>query len=696
MPEVSGFRGLLASFSKERRGWLFLAGLGFVLVALRGATLLFDHSLHSIDGAMQTWFAADNFADGAKLGEGFQSYLGITMILALLPGFIAFGETLWASTFSAYAMVMAGCFAGAYAIIWMLRPVPQKQRWLWAIALIFVFYYAGALAARALGLPYPATFDPGVSLRPLRGALPFFVLPVFVWAVRRVQSTRRVRAVFALGLAAGLGLLWSNDAGIPLVIASCIGLGAALFREAWLLVKSLVLFAVGVALSAGAVLFLVTHGDPSGWLQYNFVDVPSDQYWYFAPWNREARVLGITDLPGIFIQGQLLSTLSLIVLTISVIIAGVRRFMGRGSLLRNCAFIFVGASVVGTALIPQIGGHIGAEYNAITFVLGICAPLIVFQDVSFARAKPAMRALPRLAVPVGASITATAMLALDAGQLVQTVQQTDRTVYAEKLGFYVTPQTAEDLAAMERFSNVLEARGFPENERLLSVYTSALDIAAGTKSPAPVGSLIHALGEQNRIDYVEALTGKAVAATTIAPDYTGWAGWNERANWSFFRNLRDLYRPVARNDQHVLWVRSGDRPRPQEARCEITDWSFGRLEMVITSPVSGMASVYFEREGFDAGPRTAVLTVTEDSPFTRSVQEPQWSDFPRYGIANARITEVSAPVEAGEETRLTFEVLDGSSIGWGECFARVYEPVDYAGLPSLSDGIDRLIKEAGQ
>ncbi|MEP1421191.1 MAG: hypothetical protein ABJK59_05420, partial [Erythrobacter sp.] len=501
---------------------------------------------------------------------------------------------------------------------------------------------------------------------------------------------------WALGLVGGLGLLWSNDAGIPLVIASVIGLSVALFQKPFLLVKSLSCFATGVAISAVLTLVLVTHGQPWGWLQYNFVDVPSDQYWYFAPWNREARVLGITDLPNLFLQGQLLSTLSLNLLTACVIIAGVRRVMRRGSVLRLSAFIFVGASVLGTAIVPQIGGHIGAEYNAATFVLGICAPLIVFQDVLIPFAKPILRAPPKWAVPLVAGIASLGMIAADAGQLVQTVSSTDRTVYAEKLGFYVSPQAAQDLAAMERLSLDLERRGFPRDERLLSVYTSALDIAAGTKSPAPVGSLIHVLGEENRIDYIEALTRKSVAVTTIAPDFTGWAGWNERANWRFFKNLRDQYLPVARNDQHVLWIRTGGLPSWHEGQCEVADWGSARMEVTISSPNSGLASVFIERSGFDAGSRTALLTVSEDSPFTRSVKAPQWSDFPRYGVANTRQIEVSAPVKSGEQTRLTFEVLDGSVIGWGECFVRVYEPIDYAQLPSLSAGIDQLIGEAGQ
>jgi len=438
----------------KRRGWLWLIAVGVVLVGLRGATLLFDHSLHSIDGAMQTWFAIDNFADGAKLGEEFQSYLGITMILALLPSFLAFGETLWASTFAAYSMVIAGSFAGAYATAWMLRPVPKAQRWMWTIVLVFGFYYAARIAADTVFYPYPSTFDPGASLRPLRGALPYLVLPAFVWALRRVLVTETVVPTFWLGVVGGLGLLWSNDSGIPLVIASVAGLTMALYRQWVLLAKTLLVFVAGVAASAFAIVIAVTHGDPSGWFQYNFTEVAGDQFWYFGPWNRESRVLGVADLPQIFLQGQLLSLLSLIVLTACVIFAAVRRMRGRGDSVRGSAFIFVGASVVGTAVLPQIGGHIGSEYNAITFVLGACAPLIVFQKTLFSRTKRLFRALPKHAAPTAAALAGLAMIAIDAASLMAKMQVTDRTVFHESLGFYVTPQAAEDLVAVERLSQL--------------------------------------------------------------------------------------------------------------------------------------------------------------------------------------------------------------------------------------------------
>ncbi|HSF13157.1 MAG TPA: hypothetical protein VLA50_09320 [Erythrobacter sp.] len=671
-------------------GWAALAGLAALIIALRGASLLYSHSLNSIDGAMQTWFALDHFARGDQLGSAFQSYLGVTMVLALVPVFMAFGETLFASTLAANAMVVAGCFAGCCAVMWLIRPIPPRARWQVAVLLAFGFYYAAPFAFEGVGLPYPATFDPGVSLRPLRGALPFFVLPVFVWALRRVlRGGHALVGGGVLGLVAGAGLLWSNDVGIPLVLAAVLGLVAALFRRPALLMRTLTAFALGVVGSASAILLAVTHGAPGPWLQYNFRDVAGDQFWFFAPWERSTRILGLADLPNIIRHGELLSSASLIVLVVCVVWIILRRLRGRGEPVRQSAFIFVGASVIGTALLPQIGGHIGAEYNAITFVLGASAPLILFQRPMLRWGRPLWQ---RLRLMPLVALAGLGMIGIEAAHFAQVRAETDRTVLDPALGFYVTPRYAEDLAAMRQLAAAWEAEGIPADRRLLSVYTSSLDVAAGTTSPASVGSLIHALGPSNRAAFTALVSeGRVAAVTTIAPDFSGWEGWITRANWPFFRALRDMYHPIARNGQQVLWAAGGGKFRTSEATCDVVHVTGDRTEITITAQAAGLASIRLERSGSYATGRAAMLTVTEDSPFTRRAAEPAWSDFPRYGVPNADLVEVSAEVEPGSPTRLTLQTLGGAFIGSAQCRARVYEPIDFAALPGLAAGVDAYL-----
>ena len=678
-----------------QRGLLALAGVAALIIALRGLSLLYDHSLNSLDGALQTWFALHNFADGEQLGTDFQSYLGITMIIALLPMFFAFGQTLFASTMAANVMVVGGAFVSAYATVWMFRSVPPHARWQATILMVFVFYYAARTVADAIGLPYPATFDPGVSLRPLRGFLPFFVLPCFVIALRKVRRDGRALAGGLLGMVAGAGLLWSNDAGIPLMIAMVLGLVMALHQQATLLLKTLAAFGLGVAAGAGATLMLVTHGQPGPWLQYNFQDVAGDQFWFFAPWDRTTRFLELADLPNILRHGEVLSTASVIVLTASVMLAMVQRLRGRGSPVRGAAFVFVGASVIGTALIPQIGGHIGAEYNAITFVLGASAPLILAERVLLRPARSLLRKAATLKAGLLVGIAAVVMVGVEAERFAAIWANTDRVLYDDALGFHVTPQYAADLHAMRRLSADWRIRGIPEDRQLLSVYTSPLDIVAGVDSPTPVGSLIHALGARNRNNFTAKVANRSVASvTTIAPDYSGWEGWIVRANWPFFESLWAYYRPIARTDQNVLWAASHGSGPIGEANCSVLPVSSNKLRVIVMAQKQGVASVRIRRSGDYATARSAVLTVTENSPYTRGESVPAWSDFPRYGVANTRTVSVPAPVEAGNVTELTLEVLDGSDIGSATCSAQLMAVHPTAALPGLPDGISRYLTEA--
>lgn len=675
------------------RGFAVLAGVAAVLIALRGAWLLHAHSLNSIDGALQTWFAADHFARAEQLGTAFQSYLGITMVLALLPLFVAGGKTLFASTLAAYTLVLLGAFATSYACVWLIRPIPPRMRWQAALVIAFLFYYAGPLAGKASGVAWPATLDPGVSLRPLRGALPFFVLPFFVVLVRRVWlEGRALTGGLPLGLVAGAGLLWSNDAGIPLVIALTGALVLALWPRLVLLAKTLAAFVLGLMTSAGAILLAVTHGAPGPWLQYNFRDVAADQFWFFAPWDRATRILSPADLPNILVHADPLSALSLVVLALCVAFAAIERPRGKGAPVRGSAFVFVGASVLGTALVPQIGGHVGAEYNGITFVLGACAPLIVAPAGLWRRARSVLRAIKPGQIAALTALAASGMVGTDAVRLAASPERAQRTAYDPALGFHVTPEYAADLAAMRKLAAAWDAAGVPANRRLLSVYTSPLDIAAGARNPADVGSLIHALGPDKRAAFTALVDRHEVAAvTTIAPDYSGWEGWLTRANWSFFRALRENYHPIARTDQNIVWVAGGGKYRRSDATCNVVHVTNDKTEVSITSPVAGLASIRLERSGGYASGRAGMLTVTEDSPFTRRTGEPAWTDFPRYGVPNADVVEVSAPVEAGLTTRLTLQTLGGTFIGSARCRAWVYESIDFATLPGLAKGVDAYV-----
>jgi len=694
MPDLVAGSGTRAS----RFGALALASVVGVLLAIRGASLLFDHSLHSIDGAMQTWFALDNFAAGNQLGSEFQSYLGVTMPIALLPIFMAAGGTLFASTLSAYLAVLLGAFATAYAIVWMLKTVCPDQRWMIAIGLVFVFYFFGAAIAQAIGLSYPLSLDPGVSLRPVRSLLPVLVLPVFVWALRLAFEQSTLVPAIALGTIVGFGSLWSNDSGIPLLIATVAALVLALHRQPALLVRWLGVFGLSTIVSAAVVVMAVTQGVPEPWLQYNFRDVAGDQIWYFAPWDRSTRILAWTDIPQIVLGGNLLSTLSLVLLCASVFAAAVKSVLAKGDLIREPAFVMVGASVIGTALIPQIGGHIDGLYNDMTFMLGVCGPLIIMRDRVGGLINRLRRSVPVQAPLIATGLATLLMVGAEGARAAQTISSSDRSVYDQDLGFFVTESFAQDLAAMRDLSEHWDSQQIPQDRRILSVYTSALDVSAGTVSPAPVGSLIHALGNTNRAAYTDLVANSKVqAVTTIEPNYSGWEGWMRRANWPFFQALRENYQPVARTDQHVLWLPRTDRLGVAvDAECEVASRAGHVLDLRVSSPRSGWASISVDRLGPVGAGRNAILTVTESSPWVSAVDREPWSDFPRYGAPNQMHLSLVAPVVADQATTLRLEMLDQSSVGSARCEATILEAIEFASLPGFAGTIEAHLQGGGQ
>ncbi|MEE4155026.1 MAG: hypothetical protein V2I27_12775 [Erythrobacter sp.] len=666
------------------------------LLAAKAAALQFDHSLLSIDGVLQTWFALDNFAAGNQLGREFQSYLGITLILALVPAYLAFGQTLFASTLAANLFVLLGSFATAYAIAWFVRPIARRHRWAAALGLILVFFYVLPVVGDLIEQPWPLAFEPGHSLRPVRGYLPFFVLPVFVFALRAILARASVAHAFALGLVAGAGLLWSNDAGIPLVLALAIALGLALLSRPVLMLRGLLAFIGGCALGAAIVLLLVTHGEPGAWLRYNFVDVAGDQIWYFGPWDREARILAPLDLIFILRNDRPVAALTLVLLTASVAMAAVRLLLRRGSRVHGAAFVFVGASLIGTALVPQIGGHVGSGYSDVTVFFGACAPFIVSQRVWLPLVRPAWRAFGRMPLRLAAWGAVLLMLALEGAGLAGVIARSERTVYVEPLGFRVSPAYAADLAAMRELGAHWRARGIAPDRQLLSVYASALDIAADSESPTAVGSLIHALGPGNRADFAALVERREVAGvTTIAPDFSGWEGWLSRANPGFFAALNAHYRPIGRNDQHVVWVRREEpvRPLADRVECRASGVSQNALELELTAPHSGIAQIDLVRSGPMARRRSAILTVTEQSPFAGRQTEAPWLGFPRYGAPNAARLPLEAPVEAGTPTRLRLELLDGSPIGTARCSASLREEIDFTRLPAIPEAVARQIAQ---
>ena len=650
-------------------------------LAMRAVALFFLHPLIVLDGAMQTWFALDEFADGRQLGRDFQSYLGVTMILSLLPVYEIFGGSLFASSVAASAAMAMCLLATAYGIVRLIGIGSPATRWI-------------LIAAVAAVLMSMTALNTGNSLRPVRWGLPFLMLPFVMQALLAMRKGVTIRAGLVLGAVGGVGVLWSNDSGIPafaslgLAILLC---GAGGWRQTALTAMVYVLSAFVIA---GAILLAVTHGEPGGWLSYNFGAVRQDQIWYFAPWARDHRIMGLSDITLLIDEMRPSTRVAVALLAGSVGIAILRRLRGRGSPIRLGTFVFVGLTALGTSLIPQIGGPISDGYSRGTIVIGLAAPFIVFRH----RLIGALRLLSTRMRSGRVDAALLCMLAILIAGL-----HSGRTaagavihgwggIYVPELGLVVAQARADDLSALREMRQSFDAAAVAAEERVQSTYPSAVGILLSAEAPTAFGAIIHALGAENRGRFTEVIAERRVPfALTAHYPMPFWPDWNIRSSWPYFRALHLNFEPVAQNPEHILWRQREVplAPPGEPVECQITPGDVGSVDLFVESPVDGHVELRVELATLPGTGDRQILTATEDSPFTRVPDFKAWLDAPRYGIPRVLDHVLFLPVAANEPSSLRLEVIDGARIDVASCSAVQLDWPSLSDLPSFRSYLDQ-------
>lgn len=270
--------------------------LSFLMIDLCVAVVFgLNHSIDiptfHLDGAYQTASGLYRLADGQWPGRDFYPYLGIGLIYLHYPFFLLAGNDLAASVFASHFLV-----ACSYAfIIGTISFFLARSNHLITgvcfstVTLVITLWYypnlPNLLIERLL---------PGNSLRPLRSLLPYITTAIIYFILR--ARLRLSTSYSLIGIVAGLCFLWSNDYGIPtsaLIIVFAIYWA---YQTKTLTLALATLIVISALLAAIAGLCVATKGHGIDLLKYNFFDVGSDQFWYFAPWSAETRILTFGDL----------------------------------------------------------------------------------------------------------------------------------------------------------------------------------------------------------------------------------------------------------------------------------------------------------------------------------------------------------------------------------------------------------------
>jgi hypothetical protein len=531
------------------------------------------------NGTFQTFNPQRRLEAGQLPGRDFQAYLGLGPTWVVRLATFATGHT-FADVLKAANLAAGAAFLLSMLLLGRLCGLRWPASLAALVALMSLgFAESNAWLAERLYINLPATFyqvyRPANSNLGLRAAAAFLAAgTIFLAAPWMAQATLR-RRVLVAGMAAGTGLVWSNDYGVPTFAAICAvwGLMQPAGRHRWMRLGATPAIA-GIGLTTAAVLAtLLTGFGPLCWFSYN-LGVAADQFWYF-PGDKICR---LADLPFGPMEATALAVL-----------AYLSRRVLRGTSSRGDApLVQLLASTLAASYLSAAGGAKSLHYTlpmqcVLLYAAPYCAWLVFDLD--------------SLAVWCKRSLVAASGFGLAAWLGYELVQDLPRlnspttpspaaTIEVPELGGCL-PRDYDGPVAIGR-----EWRARP-GLTVFSTYSTGIETIAGVFQPTGHDYIIHALGDRERRRYVQTLVdGRPDYVVTLRDDYPtrpswwNWEGWARRANWDFYRELFVRYRPVEETIYCTVWEPrpAPIEPSPVEPLVQVTPLADHAIELRIALP----------------------------------------------------------------------------------------------------------------
>ncbi len=164
---------------------------------------------------------------------------------------------------------------------------------------------------------------------------------------------------------------------------------------------------------------------------------------------------------------------------------------------------------------------------------------------------------------------------------------------AESQGAYIPAMGG---VVTDHEDDLLDAHEFLQGESFFSTYASAQEVVEGKFQPSGTDYIIHALGDRQRDEYLQAFEKGSFTYTATILESDPWATWETRADWYFHRKLYEGWHPVYANGYELYWERGADAPLPQAPEVQIVDVDASTKKLVIQTDesINGIADVHVD------------------------------------------------------------------------------------------------------
>ena len=529
---------------------ILLLGLYYVLIGALITSIMVP-TFH-LDGAFQTASGLFRLNSGQLPGKDFFPYLGIGPILTIFPIFKLAGSDLTASTFAATFITNFLAWISISTIIHLAlkNKLFISSLCIGSILLLILTWLCQSGLFLADKLRFDFLIEPGNSLKPVRSSAPY-ILGILTYFISINPCPNYIKKYVA-GVSVGVFMLWSNDYALPTVATFSLFYCIYFYRTSvnnWLtdiLIFSFVLISTWLIL-----LVVITAGHAIEFLKYNFIDIATDQWWFFAPYYD--RIFHLSDLIKLL-------NLDLIILLILLIYAY------KTNKIEPIILCLIGFSLYFGGALASIGGHYSSEYFdsyriwseviIIAFSLNIIIKSLSknFQNNQYSSIKYISYLGVTLFLLIGNSISTYKY-----SRELDNVQNNDEFYYVNEFGGYLNVEWRKYIEFMKQ----------NKNKHVIEEYWGLSSALNKTFSSWPVDSAIHALGDVRKKS-AQSLAEADYIVTTKTVDFSIWQHGSVSQNFWFYKELYLEWEPVLSTPNTTLWKKLPSKRILNDIECQIT------------------------------------------------------------------------------------------------------------------------------
>ena len=512
-----------------------------VLVFVQAISFSFNLDYKAYNGAFQTFNPLRRIFIGEIPGRDFNPYLGLgtTYITAVLTYF--FGGNFAASKSSIYLLSVLLHLLVLTTLFFLSDFSIKKAFVCSAFVFVIISYDVQRLAL------FWELAGPGNSNLGMRSALPFISSWIVLFLFRICQNKPQIFYCLT-GCLIGIQPLWSNDYGIPSSVALSGAIVVNLIKQENNRTTKLILLFTSAAIAFFTAASLLTGGNATSWLKDNFSGVAADQFWYFVWYNGRNKIFSLSDLfstPLLYLYIASLLVIFLYVLT-------------KNYNTKHLLLLYIASTVIMAGMLSSTGGTVSMRYYLATILTGcFVIPLAVslLFPVLITKLNIVTRKL-RFPLLFTLLIIYTSVLITNIIPVYLLVADTsaNKVFWVQEFNGWLPNKWKHSIQVARKINQ--ELKDELPTKRILSTYSSGIDVVAGAFNPTGIDYIIHALGTPARSHYIESLLSyKPKYITTLREDYTQWETWVRRTNWWFYREFVRDYKPVEATFYNIIWQR---------------------------------------------------------------------------------------------------------------------------------------------